>query len=1083
MSNWYKIIKEANKEEFLIKQKPKHLSLKFWIETVKWAVRLSRKHAVWLTNMVKKDETQFNQGEDDQIIKEFLTLFEKAKRRPEFAKKDINQFKSYQELQEALEPYQNVKSNKEKQLDNIKNGIRPIDSKDGYNLYEILSYEAANIVASGTSWCVVHKNYYEDYAARGKIFYVSRENKAYSLLTFASNEFKNRYNQIMTPSETIPIIDLLRGNLEELEIPDNPQILRRSEFSSLIAAEEEIKKMSELYSNISLQDFLGSEKVSSMFTETISNQNNNSNKNVWNQFNILVAIREILPKGGIEELAKNLGQLEAQFPENYIRNSFNVERLEVVTMLHHLTKRYADISPMVKELPEVEKSYYNAFEFLYKQYLDKNLPSKYIKEYDSKSSGELFFRVLSGYEIIPDNLRKENILKMSKYAVDFISKIMYRKNDLSYDDIDVSPALTYQRIPEELRNETIENAALVKWKEIITSDPFTYGSGTTIRGQDIYSAAYEDGQAVKVRVPDKLKKVLKDDVLNIFNELFNSGEVTYNTSYFNKDEYTTLNEFTKRIESGYRLDDVPDFVQKSEGFKKSINFILDNLIKNYDNVDKASGKRSPYSNFNLDQVYNLIEGVNSQVMTPDIYKKIQEVLRTSIAEYDNIYYLEDIPKTILEMPGMDKIIGSSIVNSLSFDNVGEITFLQNNNNNISTKIPIYISELPEFKDRLTEVVLEMMKKRERVLQGDIAYLNSNQLSTLSLYLPDYIVAHPEFDSAYKNCIVSHFENNFRYFLNAKLEMPLKIQGLKESIEGLEKEFADRGQEVPPAIKEHIEQTKENIKKLESQHGMTKHDEVEDLWNSKVYSYLINLTEQETSIFDKNKQDNRLSRDIELTWQDSIKHYPEINDKLKSVYESQKELISLDNIDYVKDIYKHIPGIDIVSRILDITESVSLAHHKELGALADSTLPQVIQIQSKIANLNRESLSHRWKSSQDETPEQTNKRIQTYKNLENYKMYHINQLSSLLMEVDNDRSLISDKYYEYYKKLHYFFPYQSHGRHAFADEIKSIADEYNRMLKQRIERASKDLLFNQDDVATVLTNLFSHYSLSFPGNLY
>lgn len=192
MKNWYKTIKEADKESFLISQKPKSYSLDFWSQAVKWALGLSKKHAVWLTNLIRKNSNEFIFGEDDYKVKEALEVFDKARRKKEFPTKDINQFKSYQDLVEAIEPYMDVKSNRQQQTQSVQEGLKLMDEDNGYKLFQILNFEAAHAIAQNTQWCVTHRMHYENYAKEGPMFYISKSDEPYCLTHPGSRQFKNK---------------------------------------------------------------------------------------------------------------------------------------------------------------------------------------------------------------------------------------------------------------------------------------------------------------------------------------------------------------------------------------------------------------------------------------------------------------------------------------------------------------------------------------------------------------------------------------------------------------------------------------------------------------------------------------------------------------------------------------------------------------------------------------------------------------------------------------------------------------------------------------------------------------------------
>ena len=180
MSNWYGIIKEANKEAFLIKQRPKDFPEDKWEAAVKWAIDISSKHAVWLTNILRRNSSAFRFGEDDADVIRALQDFETAKNRPEFPHKNINEFKTYPDLIQALEPYRGVQSVRATNKKDIKEGLELLGGSGSYKAYHLSTFEAAHGVSQGTEWCIKNKNNYEGYNDRGPLVYFEKNGEPYA---------------------------------------------------------------------------------------------------------------------------------------------------------------------------------------------------------------------------------------------------------------------------------------------------------------------------------------------------------------------------------------------------------------------------------------------------------------------------------------------------------------------------------------------------------------------------------------------------------------------------------------------------------------------------------------------------------------------------------------------------------------------------------------------------------------------------------------------------------------------------------------------------------------------------------------
>ena len=233
MLNWYKTIKEAGKEEFLLNQKPKAFDPNKWAEAVSWAMSISKKHAAWLTRLIGKNPSEFRYGEDDEKVKEALGIFERAKNRPEFPQKDINAYKGYSQLARAIEPFRERGGAREESRSKKKGGIKKIDSLNGFGLFEIKNFDGAHWVSQDTEWCISQEKYYDGYAKDGPIFFLSEGEEAYALYHSATGQFKDIYDGPMTTANTIPILDLINNNRDILELDDLEQKYDDREDSEL----------------------------------------------------------------------------------------------------------------------------------------------------------------------------------------------------------------------------------------------------------------------------------------------------------------------------------------------------------------------------------------------------------------------------------------------------------------------------------------------------------------------------------------------------------------------------------------------------------------------------------------------------------------------------------------------------------------------------------------------------------------------------------------------------------------------------------------------------------------------------------
>jgi len=232
MSNWY-TIKEAQiekKKEALLKQKPKGWQDSTWEDTVDWALRVGTlheraqgKYANWLLNLIRGNPDEFTFGEDDQKVQESIRLFESVKKRQDFdSPKDLNAYKEFGALLEAVRPFQKSGGAREERRKAIEEGLDKIDSKDGFSLYHILNFEASHAIAQPTGWCVSQKEYYNEYNDDGPLYYFTRSGGTpYALFHEYTGQFKNINDNVMTDIETMPLLNLLIDNYNALGLDDH----------------------------------------------------------------------------------------------------------------------------------------------------------------------------------------------------------------------------------------------------------------------------------------------------------------------------------------------------------------------------------------------------------------------------------------------------------------------------------------------------------------------------------------------------------------------------------------------------------------------------------------------------------------------------------------------------------------------------------------------------------------------------------------------------------------------------------------------------------------------------------------------
>jgi len=97
-------------------------------------------------------------------------------------KKDINQYKSLDDVEAAIEKLgATVKQKREKKKEEAQEGSRIVYESDKYFVVRPETEEASCYYGRNTQWCISateSQNYFDDYARRGKAFYMVRDNYA-----------------------------------------------------------------------------------------------------------------------------------------------------------------------------------------------------------------------------------------------------------------------------------------------------------------------------------------------------------------------------------------------------------------------------------------------------------------------------------------------------------------------------------------------------------------------------------------------------------------------------------------------------------------------------------------------------------------------------------------------------------------------------------------------------------------------------------------------------------------------------------------------------------------------------------------
>jgi hypothetical protein len=196
-------------------------------------------YSSWIVNRYKKK--QFIQNDAPEISKT-LDTFHRFKNKLE--SKDINSYKSLDDLKSAVEPYLNAESNKQRKRRQKEEGVDLIhDDEQGTSVRKILTHNAACSYGSGTKWCTNNPNdssYFEKYKDQGNLFVINTKdgNKFQYHPYGEESELKDEKNKSVDPFKLVK-------KHPELKNVDEFQNLHPAFFKG--SAEEALENPDEYY--------------------------------------------------------------------------------------------------------------------------------------------------------------------------------------------------------------------------------------------------------------------------------------------------------------------------------------------------------------------------------------------------------------------------------------------------------------------------------------------------------------------------------------------------------------------------------------------------------------------------------------------------------------------------------------------------------------------------------------------------------------------------------------------------------------------------------------------------------------------
>lgn len=984
MSNWYKFKKEANKEEFLIKQKPKSFSLEDWTKTVKWALGISKKHAIWLTNLMRRNPKEFIFGEDDQKVKEALDIFAKARKKREFEKKDLNQYKSYEELAEAIAPYKEVKSNREKERDARQEGLKLIDKDGEYSLYELLNFEAAHSVAQNTEWCVSWEENWYRYKNQGPLFYISKDNDPYSLMHSASRQFKNVSDAPMTDGATVPVLNLLEKHADKIGISQlfgkdsrnmSEDQTYGNDFGVVFAAAKEKEMINQIVEQSkTLDDFLNSsiinqihKRFADVYDGTSDLFKEESKPKFWKELELLSSVEKKIPKGGMEavigfysdHIFKKL-QLAYNDEFNFSPGTLShtpqdidfANFVDSVSTMKNLTSQINKFPIAVIESENVRTSFAGFLEnkiqdlaIRVSNFLEKLRPNEdlsYVHDTEwpltDRGVGQIKsfnMQFLGLYNTIKDRFKTGKTVQLAKDLHSRMNEYLIKHNGLNERDY----IKIHEKSTSDISDHMIKEGAKEAWKNFILKDPTVYAGG-------LYDdQAWGDHDPIKI-TPD-LEKELAEYVNDFYIKMAHEPS---------DPDSTLSNMLSQKMQTNKEfMASVPVKLHTSPEFQEA-------LVEVYENNTKAAGLGANY------ELENLFAYTKKSMLTPNIAKAIASAIKVWFSNVDygvanKISVLNEFPDFIKELPAVKNEVINAFKSKYNEYDV-QYTTLQRHpqNNNIRPgSIPDYVLEDKEFRELMTKKVLKHMTDRkgqdDNLITRNLFMFSRDSIDD---YLPDFIVNHPSYQRAKEMNIVMLYRKNIGNLLHEKLRTPKELEEAKRKSKIIEEELnqLDISDSTRNLLEDQLIQSNQRIQTIEKMISdrapMHSIPGVDKLWNQKIVKTFTEAVDNATSIFDKItdpmadfKHHNNIKSRVMEHLPRHVMDFPELKEKLKKLYEKDKEKINEYNFKNIDNVFRAIASeIDINERIASLVPNLNQIEFDLTKPLIEEYGQSVIEVTHK-----------------------------------------------------------------------------------------------------------------------------------------
>lgn len=187
----------------------------------------NKKFTQWIVGQYKKKTIR---QEDSPRIKTALNNFSKHKSKLDL--KDINSYKSLNDLEDAVGPHLDKPASKKEEIRNIKSdGADLIHSENGLTVHRLKNKEAACYYGAGTKWCTAADEYnqFDNYHKDGPLYVVQHGGRKYQF-HFESNQFMDEKDS------PVDLHDMIKKHPElnnVKEFQETPHLMSKEKLDDL----------------------------------------------------------------------------------------------------------------------------------------------------------------------------------------------------------------------------------------------------------------------------------------------------------------------------------------------------------------------------------------------------------------------------------------------------------------------------------------------------------------------------------------------------------------------------------------------------------------------------------------------------------------------------------------------------------------------------------------------------------------------------------------------------------------------------------------------------------------------------------